>query len=46
MCMRAGVSPSLVPVERGRRIVVGFGVEGYALAIEGLVRRTTNAPRP
>jgi len=27
-------------------IVVGFGVEGYALAIEGLVRRTSNAPRP
>ncbi|HEY6355354.1 MAG TPA: type II 3-dehydroquinate dehydratase [Burkholderiaceae bacterium] len=27
-------------------IVVGFGVEGYALAIEGLVRRTMNAPRP
>ena len=27
-------------------IVVGFGVEGYALAIEGLVRRTTSAARP
>ncbi|MFI4932508.1 MAG: type II 3-dehydroquinate dehydratase [Burkholderiales bacterium] len=27
-------------------IVVGFGVDGYALAIEGLVRRTTNAARP
>jgi 3-dehydroquinate dehydratase-2 len=27
-------------------IVVGFGVEGYVLAIEGLVRRTSNAPRP
>jgi 3-dehydroquinate dehydratase II len=27
-------------------IVVGFGVEGYALAIEGLVRRPTNAARP
>ena len=27
-------------------IVVGFGIEGYALAIEGLVRRTTNAPTP
>ena len=27
-------------------IVVGFGIEGYALAIEGLVRRTANTPRP
>jgi 3-dehydroquinate dehydratase-2 len=27
-------------------IVVGFGIEGYALAIEGLVRRTANVPRP
>jgi 3-dehydroquinate dehydratase II len=27
-------------------IVVGFGVEGYALAIEGLVRRTANAAAP
>jgi 3-dehydroquinate dehydratase-2 len=27
-------------------IVVGFGVDGYTLAIEGLVRRTTNAARP
>ncbi|HEY6513240.1 MAG TPA: type II 3-dehydroquinate dehydratase [Burkholderiaceae bacterium] len=26
-------------------IVVGFGIEGYALAIEGLVRRTAQAPR-
>ena len=25
-------------------IVIGFGVEGYALAIEGLVRRTPNTP--
>jgi len=27
-------------------IVVGFGIDGYALAIEGLVRRTANTPRP
>jgi len=27
-------------------IVVGFGIDGYALAIEGLVRRTANAPAP
>jgi 3-dehydroquinate dehydratase-2 len=27
----------LSPVARG--IVVGFGIDGYALAIEGLVRR-------
>ena len=27
-------------------IVVGFGIDGYALAIEGLVRRTASAPRP
>ncbi|HSW22454.1 MAG TPA: type II 3-dehydroquinate dehydratase, partial [Burkholderiaceae bacterium] len=27
-------------------IVVGFGIEGYALAIEGLVRRTANAATP
>ena len=27
-------------------IVVGFGIEGYALAIEGLVRRTASSPRP
>ena len=26
-------------------IVVGFGIEGYALAIEGLLRRTTSTPR-
>lgn len=26
-------------------IVVGFGIDGYALAIEGLVRRTTSTPR-
>jgi len=26
-------------------IVVGFGIEGYVLAIEGLVRRTTNVPQ-
>ena len=27
-------------------IVVGFGVDGYALAIEGLVRRNANTSRP
>ncbi len=27
-------------------IVVGFGIEGYALAIEGLVRRTAERCRP
>ena len=27
-------------------IVVGFGIDGYALAIEGLVRRTANATTP
>ena len=27
-------------------IVVGFGIDGYVLAIEGLVRRTANAPQP
>jgi 3-dehydroquinate dehydratase-2 len=27
-------------------IVVGFGIEGYALAIEGLVRRNANTSRP
>lgn len=33
----------LSPVAAG--IVVGFGIEGYALAIEGLVRRTQGAAR-
>jgi 3-dehydroquinate dehydratase-2 len=27
-------------------IVVGFGIDGYALAIEGLVRKAAGAPRP
>jgi len=27
-------------------IVVGFGIDGYALAIEGLVRRAAHPPRP
>jgi 3-dehydroquinate dehydratase-2 len=26
-------------------IVVGFGIDGYVLALEGLVRRTAGAPR-
>jgi 3-dehydroquinate dehydratase II len=34
----------LSPVAAG--IVVGFGIEGYALAIEGLVRRAAVAARP
>ena len=27
-------------------IVVGFGIDGYALAVEGLVRRASATPRP